>query len=207
MRKLFSLLAAVFALQAAPSFALTGGPWSNNDYADNPDVNYQAILRMPNGVGIARWRENSSTQVAIQNSSAVFYKGIVYLGNTYGTADRGNRIVVGMTNGRTVRFSANGQFDTNSSSGSNVNFCNTGWVCKMTRTHPQVRFKGEGYARFFGNVDVETTVTNSTTQFAVDNTNFTVIGQTISQGGENPQLPDLGERVALFVFGSQISFN
>jgi hypothetical protein len=219
MKKTISLLAAAIALQAAPAFALVGGPWDNNNFNPTNAGTYQAAIFMKNGAGMARFTDTATYQFSRFNQSIIYYRGIVYTGTAFGLVDHNTDLVMGVTNGDTtntviventaglapgVPFNPL-QGSVNSGAGANVQTCNTQWTCKITSDAPILRFSGDGEAAFFGDLNTIDRITSITTVIEEGDTE-TVIEEDITDfGGQDSKFPEIGVRAKLHVFGSQIS--
>jgi len=219
MKKSISLLAAAVVLQAAPAFAIVGGPWDNDNFNPTNSGTYQAAIFMRNGAGMARFSDTATYQFSRFNQSIIFYRGIVYTGTAFGFIDHNSDTVIGITNGDTTNtilvenaagltpgIPFNGlQGSVNSGSGANVQICNTQWTCKITRDAPIMRFSGDGEAAFFGDLTTIDRITSVTTVIEEGDTE-TVIEEDITDfGGQDSEFPEIGVRAKVWVFGSQIS--
>lgn len=203
MKKTISLLAAAFALQAAPAFAIVGGPWDNDNFNPTNSGTYQAAIFLRNGAGMARFSDTATGQFSAVNQSIIYYRGIVYEGSAFGFIDHNADTVIGITNG----FTQTGAVD--SDIGRNVDICNTQWTCRIREDAPVMRFSGKGEASFFGVLSTFQQ-TSSTTQVIVSPdglTTTTVQTDTTDFGGEDSDFPKIGARAKLWVFGSQISIS
>lgn len=219
MKKCIALIAAVLTMQAPTASAIVGGPWDNDNFNPLNSGIYQAAIYMRNGVGMARFQDTASYQFSRFNQSVIYYRGIVYTGTAFGFVDHQMDKVIGITNGdtnstvlvETDNGLAPGQpfnaltGSVESGLGRNIQTCNTSWICRITEDAPIMRFEGDGDATFFGDFNAyEESIT--TTQFIEEGDTETVIDTTFTSfGGEDDEFPDVGVKVKLWVFGSQIS--
>ncbi len=209
MKKFLPLLATCLMFSGAPSHAIVGGPWDGDNFNQANTGTYQAAISMNNGLGMARFTDQSDVaQFALVNQSVIFYQGAVYLGGCFGAVDWVNGEVTGITNGSTVNDFVN------SSQGGNVQTCNTSWRCDITEQAPVMRFSGSGRANFFGPItafertaQTTTTVTESTVDTAGVTTEvITEVTTTETDvGGGDSEFESLGASVRLYVYGAQIS--
>lgn len=148
--------AALFALPLS-GYALTGGPFDNNDYSaglDNAGI-YQTAIRFKNGSGFSQWGNNVSlTQPAVSaatpaakgsylNRSVIYCNGLTYFGMATGMVDHTANTVMGYTNGTRDGTATSGTGNpvvTNA----NASTANTQWKAKITTTAPQLRYSGKG---------------------------------------------------------------
>lgn len=173
MIKKISLLFALVAVLPASSFAWVGGPFDGGDYNQLQDDSgvYQAAFRMRNGSGFSQFGVNvdlgpsisssstggnnslSTTIGSYLNRTVVYYKGVTYFGNATGFVDHTKKEVQGFANGNSdVSLSASssgGDSDLSATStityNGGINFSiNVAWKAKITSTHPELRFSGEG---------------------------------------------------------------
>ena len=131
MKKILTLITSALVISGSSAFAWVGGPWSNNSYSQTTTGTYQAVMYMVNGVGLARFSDDTSSQFSVVNASVIFHEGTVYTGQCFGTADRtsgeGSGSVIGIINGA----SAAGATVTGS------------FQCKITQDAPVMRFYGK----------------------------------------------------------------
>ncbi len=219
MKKTISLLAAAIALQAAPAFAIVGGPWDNDNFNPTNSGTYQAALFMKNGAGMARFSDTATYQFSRFNQSVIYYRGIVYTGTAFGFVDHNADTVIGITNGDTtntvlvenaaglgpgVPFNPlTGSVD--SGSGANVQTCNTQWTCRITDDAPIMRFSGGGEASFFGDLSTVDRITSIQTVIEEGDTETTIQEDFTDFGGQDSKFPKIGARAKIWAFGSQIS--
>ena len=200
MKKLFALIATSLTLSVLPASAIVGGPWGNNNFTANGTGTYSATLFMQNGLGIARFTDDTNAQFSLLNQSVVFFKGIVYLGGCFGSVDHSGGRVDAITNGSSSNLFVN------SGAGGGVGFCNTMWHADITTEAPILRFSGEGRANFFGALNQVTEVTVATVT-NISDPSFTVTTTTTTEtstGGEDG-VNNVGTLVQLWVMGGQIS--
>lgn len=183
MRKAITLVFTLMTLGAHSSFAHVGGPFSFNDPGGNQTGVYQAVITMQNGNGTCRFAEGQEAQISPQNTSIIFYRGIVYAGTCFGIVDKNAKYVQGTTNGssnaggsgslldtlasQTDSFQVTGLDNTtgaggiSSGSAGNIGTANTSWTGDVTDTAPIVEFEAEGIAYFFGQLDTNTVITTN----------------------------------------------
>ena len=131
MKKILTLITSALVISGSSAFAWVGGPWSNNSYSQTTTGTYQAVMYMVNGVGLARFSDDTTSAFSQVNASVIFHEGTVYTGQCFGTADRtsgeGSGSVIGIINGA----SAAGATVTGS------------FQCKITQDAPVMRFYGK----------------------------------------------------------------
>jgi hypothetical protein len=139
---------------------------------DNSGV-YQVAFRFSNGSGFASFGNNVDTSLFLPGGSAggplatssgttftvlsrslFYYKGVTYLGSCTGMVDHERKIVSGVTNGSTdITMTASNtaggggqtQTTTNNLITNNLAFiANSHFLCKITNSHPILKFSGEG---------------------------------------------------------------
>ena len=111
MKKILTLIASVLVISGSSAFAWVGGPWSNNSYNQSTTGTYQAVMYMVNGVGLARFTDDTSAVFSQINASVIFHEGSVYIGECFGTADRtSEQGVVGIIQGAGTGGSVTGSF-------------------------------------------------------------------------------------------------
>jgi hypothetical protein len=140
---------------------------------DNSGV-YQVAFRFSNGSGFASFGSNVDTSLFLPGGSAggalattpgttftvlsrslFYYKGVTYLGNCTGMVDHERKIVSGVTNGATdITLTASNTTGggggsttttTNNLITNNLAFnANSQFLCKITNSHPILKFSGEG---------------------------------------------------------------
>ena len=196
--------------QAAPSFALVGGPWDNNSYEGNNEGIYTAIMTMRNGSGIARFGVSGAEDPTISrfSESVVFYRGIVYLGSTFGHVDSLTKTVTAVTEGQTLSVAGGGP----------TQFCNTSWSGKIKNTRRSNYFTAKGEASFFGSFadeflpasEIEKTETaNGPVDPVTQTPIFTIVTVTTTTipgvTGPNAAFPEIRTRTRVMVFGSRTS--
>ena len=214
MKKLFSLITALFALSAIPASAIVGGPWDGNNFNQTNSGIYQGVIIIQNGMGMFRFSDPSltadqfQTDQAVQrtNQCVVFYKGAVYSGTIFGMADWNNREVNGIFNGdvtntglEAIDPDLNFQDEERS-----IETCNLFFKGEMTDDAPIMRFSGKGQANLFGQLDTVETDTITTTTVIEGDTETEIEILTTSTGGEAPLPETIGEERSIYVYGSQI---
>lgn len=214
MKKLFSLITALFALSAIPASAIVGGPWDGNNFNQTNSGIYQGVIIIQNGMGMFRFSDPSLTADQFQtdaggprtNQCVVFYKGAVYSGTIFGMADWNNREVNGIFNGdvtntglEAIDPDLNFQDEERS-----IETCNLFFKGEMTDDAPIMRFSGKGQANFFGQLDTVETDTITTTTVIEGDTETEIEVLTTSTGGEDPLPETIGEERSIYVYGSQI---
>jgi len=154
------------------AFALVGGPFDGGDYnlgLDDSGV-YQASYRFKNGSGFGQWANNSdprpfqstgagtsSISGSVISRTLLYYKGISFFGGASGIVDIAARRISGMSNtfaeatfqsqaGNTVdgSITATPVVTTAAANGGRGFVANLTWSGKITDTHPQLRFSGNG---------------------------------------------------------------
>jgi hypothetical protein len=222
MKKLFSLITALFALSAFPASAIVGGPWDGNNFMATNGGVYNGVVILQNGMGMFRFSDPGDTFDQFQtdvpgsprsDQGVVFYKGAVYSGTIFGMADWNNREVNAIFNGD-VQQGTDGAPGPNLNaidddlnfhdSNRSIQICNFFFKGEFTDDAPIMRFSGKGRANFFGLLDtLETTVTTTTTVIVGD-TEEEAEAVVTSVGGEAPLPETIGEETSIYVYGSQI---
>ncbi len=86
--KQFCALLTVFSMLTAPTFAWTGGPYSNNTYDGLDGGIFQYTVRGDNVSGLARFSQNTSSAYNSEfGDSVIYYNGVTYYGESYGFID------------------------------------------------------------------------------------------------------------------------
>ena len=215
MKKLFSLITALFALSAIPASAIVGGPWDGNNFNQTNSGIYQGVIVIQNGMGMFRFSDPSLTADQFQtdtqgaprtNQCVVFYKGAVYSGTIFGMADWNNREVNGIFNGD-VTNTGLGAIDPDMnfhSEDRSIETCNLFFKGEMKDDAPIMRFSGKGSANFFGQLNAreETRITTTTVIEGDTETEIEVLETSTS--GEDPLPETIGEQRSIYVYGSQI---
>lgn len=209
MKKLFALIAVSVVLSASPASAIVGGPWGGNNFSQTNSGVYQATMYITNGVGMARWADDTSPMfwgeealgapLPNLNQSVIFFRGAVYVGRCFGTVDWVNGKVNAVTNGDTINNFAD------SGSGRSIDIANTYFIADITEEAPIMRFSGRGQANFFGALDTFDSTRITTTTIIEGDTEIEIEGLVTSEGGENPLPASIGEPHNIYVFGAQIS--
>lgn len=200
MKKIFGLIATCFTFSLMSSHAIVGGPWDNNNYLQANTGTYQATMYMPNGLGMARWTDDTSAQFSLVNQSIVFYRGAVYIGGAFGQVDWAGDKVNGITNGDTVSDFGD------SNTGTNIDICNTRFQCNIDTRAPIMRFSGYGQANFFGDLNTFDQETTTSTTVIEGDTETVIETSETNLGGENDDFASsVGHQAQIYVFGSQIS--
>lgn len=147
--------AALFALPLS-GYALTGGPFDNNDYSaalDNAGI-YQTAIRFKNGSGFSQWGNNVSlSQPTVSaatpaakgsylNRSVIYCNGLTYFGMATGMVDHTANTVMGYTNGTTSGNATSGT--TTAVVTNSTGTANTQWKAHINCTAPQLRYSGKG---------------------------------------------------------------
>ena len=83
MKKILTLITSALVISGSSAFAWVGGPWSNNSYSQTTTGTYQAVMYMVNGVGLARFSDDTSSQFSVVNASVIFHEGTVYTAVSY----------------------------------------------------------------------------------------------------------------------------
>jgi hypothetical protein len=200
MKKLFALIATSVALSASPASAIVGGPWGGNNFNLTSSGVYQATMYIPNGLGMARFSDDTSAQFSAINQSVIFFRGAVYVGSCFGTVDWANGKVNAVTNGDTIN-----NF-TDSGAARSIDIANTYFIADITEEAPIMRFSGRGQANFFGALDTFDSERITTTTIIEGDTEIEIEGLVTSEGGENPLPLSIGEPFNIYVFGAQIGF-
>jgi hypothetical protein len=182
MKKILTLITSALVISGSSAFAWVGGPWSNNSYSQTTTGTYQAVMYMVNGVGLARFSDDITTQFSQVNQSVIFHEGTVYIGQCFGTADRTS----GSGSG-----SVTGIINSASAAGGSV----TGtFQCDITSDAPVMRF----YGRSSG-------ITNPITGEPGNGSDQKCI-LVLSEPVADPIEPAETRVVATTVFGAQISY-
>lgn len=142
MNMKITLFFAALVSMPLSGFALTGGPFDNNDYSaglDNAGI-YQTAIRFKNGSGFSQWGNNVSlgARGSFLNRSVIYCNGLTYTGSASGMVDHTANTVIGYTDGTTDGVST---IVVNSAL---PNAANTQWKAKITTTAPQLRYSGKG---------------------------------------------------------------
>ena len=182
MKKILTLITSALVISGSSAFAWVGGPWSNNSYSQTTTGTYQAVMYMVNGVGLARFSDDVTSQFSQVNQSVIFHEGTVYIGECFGTVDRtsgeGSGSVIGIINSA-------------SAAGGSV----TGtFQCDITSDAPVMRF----YGRSSG-------ITNPITGEPGNGSDQKCI-LVLSEPVADPIEPAETRVVATTVFGAQISY-
>lgn len=177
MKKILTLIASVLIISGSSAFAWIGGPWSNNSYNQANTGTYQAVMYMVNGVGLARFTDDTSAVFSQINASVIFHEGSIYIGECFGTADRtSEQGVIGMIQSAGTAGSVTGSFQ-----------------CKITQEAPVMRF----YGKSSGDVNPITGEPGN----GSDRKCILVF----SEAAADPVEPGETRIVAITVFGAQIS--
>jgi hypothetical protein len=188
MKKFFLMIQLAAMAAGSSAFALTGGPFENSDAGILIERGsfYQSTFSFRNGNGYALWTPDN--QIIDQGSSAgsvdfsvttlitpatprafsdhnanrsvLYYKGIIYVGSAFGSADIDAREINGFCNAfsdlsfeTTTTQNNNNLFNSTQSQSSNVDLiafnnrgyiANVAWEGKIYTRAPIVRFKGKG---------------------------------------------------------------
>ena len=184
MKKILTLITSALVISGSSAFAWVGGPWSNNSYSQTTTGTYQAVMYMVNGVGLARFSDDTTSAFSQVNASVIFHEGTVYTGQCFGTADRtsgeGSGSVIGIINAVSAQPVPDGEVAPSVTGSFN---------CKITTDAPIMRFFGQTA----GN-PIEGTPLNREDKTKDCILNFT----------DGSDLPP--REVALTVFGAQISY-
>ncbi len=200
MKKFFAILATTLTFGSLPASAIVGGPWDGNNYNQQNTGTYQATMFMRNGLGMARFTDDTNAQFALVNQSVVFYRGFVYVGGAFGAVDWVGGHVTCTTNGDTI----NNFVD--SGVGTNVDICNTTFFAKITEHAPIMRFAGEGQANFFGDLNQFDRETTTTTTVIEGDTETEIDTTLLETGGEFDEFSSsAGHQTKIWVHGAQIS--
>ena len=182
MKKILTLITSALVISGSSAFAWVGGPWSNNSYSQTTTGTYQAVMYMVNGVGLARFSDDTSSQFSVVNASVIFHEGTVYSGQCFGTADRtsgeGSGSVIGIINGA-------------SAAGATVS---GSFQCKITQDAPVMRFYGKSSG-----------IANPITGEPANGSDQKCI-LVLSEPAADPIEPAETRVVATTVFGAQISY-
>jgi hypothetical protein len=249
MKRISLILASLVLLFGTKASAFVGGPFDNGDFntlLDDSGI-YQVSFRFSNGSGFAQFGNNVDAELflpqtggtattpastySILNRSIIYYKGVTYLGTCTGMVDHDAKIVSGVTNGNsdvsTSQTTSTGGGATFSSSNS-LNFnglgfpCNTEFRCKITKTHPILRFSGKGELTIVnpsvsgvafqalqtiittgasGNLSIGGQISSLVTALTANNGAIASVIPSAEQTFEN------SEHAKMTVFGSRIFFN
>ena len=138
MKKILTLITSALVISGSSAFAWVGGPWSNNSYSQTTTGTYQAVMNMTNGVGLARFSDDTTSAFSQVNSSVIFHQGTVYVGQCFGTADRtsgeGSGSVIGVINAASAQPVLDGEV---------APFVTGSFNCKITTDAPIMRFFGQ----------------------------------------------------------------
>jgi hypothetical protein len=139
---------------------------------------------MVNGVGLARFSDDITTQFSQVNQSVIFHEGTVYIGQCFGTADRTSGSGSGSG-------SVTGIINSASAAGGTV----TGtFQCDITSDAPVMRFYGTSSG-----------ITNPITGEPANGSDQKCI-LVLSEPAADPVEPAETRVVATTVFGAQISY-
>ena len=162
MKSLFAATLALFLLAATPAMALVGGPWDNNTYSSEFQMQgtYQGSIRGTNTIGVHIFTVGGNFESfgrAVVYSHGVVYRGWLQAnvdmdgGQVFGVMDMLGNITAPETTARSAGFTASGAFD-----------------AKIESKGAIVRYSGWGELSFWGiriqtgDVDTDTSAFNST---------------------------------------------
>ena len=182
MKKILTLITSALVISGSSAFAWVGGPWSNNSYSQTTTGTYQAVMYMVNGVGLARFSDDVTSQFSQVNQSVIFHEGTVYIGQCFGTADRTSGEGAGSVTGIINSASAAGGTVTGS------------FQCDITSDAPVMRFYGTSSG-----------ITNPITGEPGNGSDQKCI-LVLSEPVADPIEPAETRVVATTVFGAQISY-
>ncbi|MDA7680958.1 hypothetical protein N8603_01085 [Verrucomicrobiales bacterium] len=182
MKKILTLITSALVISGSSAFAWVGGPWSNNSYSQTTTGTYQAVMYMVNGVGLARFSDDITTQFSQVNQSVIFHEGTVYIGQCFGTADRTSGSGSGSVTGIINSASAAGGTVTGT------------FQCDITSDAPVMRFYGTSSG-----------ITNPITGEPGNGSDQKCI-LVLSEPAADPVEPAETRVVATTVFGAQISY-
>ena len=182
MKKILTLITSALVISGSSAFAWVGGPWSNNSYSQTTTGTYQAVMYMVNGVGLARFSDDITTQFSQVNQSVIFHEGTVYIGQCFGTADRTSGSGSGSVTGIINSASAAGGTVTGT------------FQCDITSDAPVMRFYGTSSG-----------ITNPITGEPGNGPAQKSI-LVLSEPAADPVEPAETRVVATTVFGAQISY-
>ncbi len=182
MKKILTLITSALVISGSSAFAWVGGPWSNNSYSQTTTGTYQAVMYMVNGVGLARFSDDVTSQFSQVNQSVIFHEGTVYIGQCFGTADRTSGSGSGTVTGIINSASAAGGTVTGT------------FQCDITSDAPVMRFYGTSSG-----------ITNPITGEPGNGSDQKCI-LVLSEPVADPIEPAETRVVATTVFGAQISY-
>ena len=182
MKKILTLITSALVISGSSAFAWVGGPWSNNSYSQTTTGTYQAVMYMVNGVGLARFSDDVTSQFSQVNQSVIFHEGTVYIGQCFGTADRTSGSGSGTVTGIINSASAAGGTVTGT------------FQCDITSDAPVMRFYGTSSG-----------ITNPITGEPGNGSDQKCI-LVLSEPAADPVEPAETRVVATTVFGAQISY-
>ena len=141
-RSFFITLAALF-LTIQSSFALRGGPFDHNSSGGRASGIYQAVYSFTNGNGIVRFNDDVTADITSRSDAVIFSRGVLYIGNAFGTADFASSKVYCTTTG-------------NSRNGTSINVgtVTSSFIAKIKDSASLVRFAGRGELHFFASVAI-----------------------------------------------------
>jgi len=189
MKRIFATLAILLSGLSSSAIAHVGGPFDNGLQSSALERNsvYQAILTFANGNGYCYFSPTASiaangttagaattvgglalvdTRGSITNRAVLYYKGITYVGSTFGTSDFETRTIIGQLNASTN--AAQSQLTNQTTNSTNNPFSSTGaaananaisttiisnsssfsvngdFNARITQTAPTMRFSGKG---------------------------------------------------------------
>ncbi len=174
-RILASLAVAVLGI-STPASAIVGGPFDNGSHSAQNEAGayYQCILTFGNGSGFMTFSPEARitliqqtdvpTRGSIVNRSVLYYKGVTYVGGSFGTVDDDAKYVQGELNAATdvsnsvqQNTTNNGFFSFSSTTSSistavvtsNRSFTVNGqFEAHVYQTAPILKFKGKGELSF-----------------------------------------------------------
>ena len=182
MKKILTLITSALVISGSSAFAWVGGPWSNNSFSQTTTGTYQAVMYMVNGVGLARFSDDVTSQFSQVNQSVIFHEGTVYIGQCFGTADRTSGSGSGTVTGIINSASAAGGTVTGT------------FQCDITSDAPVMRFYGTSSG-----------ITNPITGEPGNGSDQKCI-LVLSEPVADPIEPAETRVVATTVFGAQISY-
>ncbi|MDC0066070.1 hypothetical protein OAK16_00570 [Verrucomicrobia bacterium] len=188
MKKILTLITSALVISGSSAFAWVGGPWSNNSYSQTTTGTYQAVMYMVDGVGLARFSDDVTSQFSQVNQSVIFHRGTVYIGQCFGTADRTSGEGAGSVTGIINSASAAGATVTGS------------FQCDITSDAPVTRFYGQTPAN-----PIDGTPENSGNNTKQCILYFTEAVEATADPVEPAPDPETIE-IGITVFGAQISY-
>lgn len=96
MKKLIAFV-SLASLQMTPLMAHTGGPWSNNLAESHTNGIFGGIMTGSNLSGTFRFTVTDTAQLGALNASAMYYKGVTYVGSCQADIDFDAKKISGMT--------------------------------------------------------------------------------------------------------------